>query len=120
MRLPPVNMSSSSLDDLFVDFCTTDGCVRGTALRASGMGETHYDVVSVIVVRVDQFEESMAALNTPATFEVFGKVSELFEDGVAVVSSCGFDFWVSPEECHVALSVGDCVAMTLDNLTLYV
>jgi hypothetical protein len=84
------------------------------------MGETDYDIVSAIVVRADQFEESMAALDTPAAFEVSGRVSELFEDGVAVVSSCGFDFWVSPEECNVALSVGDCVAMTLDNLTLYV
>lgn len=120
MRLPPVSISASSLGDLFIDFCTTDGRVRGTALRASGMGETHYDVVSVSVVRADQFEEAMAALDTPAAFEVFGRVSGLFEDGLAVVSSCGFDFWVSPAECNVALSVGGCVAMTIDNLTLYV
>jgi hypothetical protein len=84
------------------------------------MGETHYDVVSVVVVQVDHFEESMTALDPPAAFKVFGRVSELFDDGVAVVSSCGFDFWVSPEECNVALSTGDCVAITLDNLTLYV
>ena len=120
MRLPPVQVLPSSLGDEYCDFRTLDGLVVGTALRASGCGETHYDILDVRKNAGTALQQMVPVPNRPGAFEVRGEVELVFEDGVAVVMALGFSFWVDREESPVALSVGDAVALRVENLELYV
>lgn len=109
-----------------VRFRTKCGAVSGAAFLKTGEFETHYDVVNVrkltplsiqgqsISPRIVQTAE------VTGSFEISGRVTFLFDDGVFTVEAHGFDFWVEPTEIDGPVQVGDWIQLGVRNLTLYV
>ena len=120
MRMPDVDLSDSPLGLEYVRFHTRCGRVNGTAFRARGERETHYDVSGVH--RVEGITEPHMSPISEAVgkFDVVGPVTQRFEDGVCIVSVHGFEFWIEPDECKKRMNVEDVLAFEIDNLTLYI
>ena len=120
MKMPDVDLSDSPLGQEYVQFRTRCGQVAGSALRASGELETHYDVSSARLLD-GQCEPHMVPISdTVASFDVVGVVTHRFEDGVCVITVHGFEFWIEPDECKEQMNIGMSLACRIDKLTLYV
>jgi hypothetical protein len=120
MKMPPVEIGPSVLGDEYVEFRTACGRVAGVALRRSGCGETHYDIVGARCVDAAVRPSMTPVEGIPAAFDVVGTVDFLFDDGLAVVAVHGFDFWIAPDEIAATPALGDRVACRVEKLTLYV
>lgn len=120
MKMPPVDLGPSVWGAEYVEFRTACGRVAGAALRRSGCGETHYDIVGARRVEAVAPPSMTPVEGTPAAFDVVGAVDFLFDDGLAVIAAHGFDFWIAPDEIAGALALGDRVACRVEKLTLYV
>ena len=127
MRMPKdIELDSSEASPDVVRFVTRCGKVSGTAYRASGMHETHYDVVTAKRLTQPQDERRPIApqmVQRPCTigdFDVIGQVTSFFNDGVLIVEAHGFDFWVEPDIHEGAIRLKDWVELHIRKLTLYV
>ena len=107
-----------------VQFRTRCGRVSGSAHCASGEYETHYDVVEAkrLTGASDGGRPVACSMlqREVGCFDVLGQVCFFFEDGVFTVESCGFDFWVEPDQIDSPVQLGDWVRLYIQKLTLYV
>ena len=127
MRMPKeIDLDSSDAGSDVVRFRTRCGKVSGTAYRASGMYETHYDVIAARRLAKPHDEPVTLAprmVPRPGTvgdFDVVGQVTFFFDDGVFIAEVHGFDFWVEPALIDQPVRLQDWVEVHIHKLTLYV
>ena|SRR5688572_10992649 len=125
MKLPKdIVLDNSAIASNLVKFATRCGNVSGTAYRASGEYETDFDVVNAAksdLVSSDGTPISMKIVQRETgCFDVLGRVSFIFDDGVFTVEAFGFDFWVDPDQIDEPVQIGDWVYLLIRNLTLFV
>jgi hypothetical protein len=126
MKMPvDIQLDSSEASPNVLRFKTADGAVSGTAYRASGLCETHYDILTAkklvqgqartpIRPRMVQRSEEVGEFN------VVGQVVFLWNNGMSVVEAYGFNFWIPPDEINEPVIRGDWVELHIRKLTLYV
>ena len=125
MRMPAdIEVKLHSPTQGLVQFKTRCGRVSGSAHYAYGHHETQYDVVEAQRLAGASGAGRPVACSMSqrdvGCFDVLGQVGFIFEDGVFGVESCGFDFWVEPDEIDGPVQVGDWVRLYIQNLTLYI
>ena len=127
MRMPKdVELRNTEVGPEVVRFTTRCGSVSGTAYRASGLYETHYEVVRAErLARPGLDDKSISPqmvqrVGTVGEFDVVGEVTFFFEDGVFIVEVHGFDFCVAPGQLDEPVSLGDWIDLHIRRFTLYV
>ena len=121
-----IELRNSEVGPDVVHFTTTCSNVSGNAYRASGLYETHYEVARAHRLSRSGIEgrptgpQMVQRPNTVGEFDVTGKVTFFFDDGVVIVEAHGFDFWVAPDQFDEPVSLGDWVELEIRRLTLYV
>jgi len=119
VRVPPIVTEKSPLGEAFVCFRTVDGLIAGTARREEGERESHYRVSDIREVAASTPPSMVADPDEPGSFRVSGPISHRLDDGVVIVESMGFTFWLDPEELPGEGTVGDHLAFVVTELTLY-
>jgi len=125
MKMPrDIELNRNAPAQGWVQFRTRCGRVSGSAHCAAGEYETHYDVVEAkrltgASVGGEAVACSMSQREV-GCFDILGQVRFIFEDGVFTVESCGFDFWVEPDQIDSPVQLGDWVRLYIQKLTLYV
>jgi len=122
MKMPKdVELATWHANPNVVRFSTKCGIVSGTAYRASGQYETHYDVVEAMKLAWRSGSPSIIQkAGEVGCFEVVGQVTFFFDDGVFTAAAHGFDFWVEPDQLDTPVQLGDWVRLQICNFTLYV
>ncbi len=103
MKMPrDIELKRHSPTQDLVQFTTRCGRVSGSAYYASGHHETHYDIVEAKRLNAALDSGRPVAFSMlqrdVGCFDVLGQVIFIFEDGLFAVESCGFDFWVDPDQ----------------------
>lgn len=120
MQVPEIRLLASSMGDQYVEFRTLCGSVVGTAHRQFGDRESHYDVAEAYLMEGPATHSISSAGTSPGSFNIVGKVIEHFEDGVFVVESHGFTFWLDDDDAPTGAEVGAHLSFRIVNFTLYV
>jgi hypothetical protein len=82
--------------------------------------ETSQESVSQFEVLQAASQCSIKAFATPCDYQVIAEVEMLWDDGLAMVRSCGFDFWLDTDDTQgIDIAVGQTVAFKLHQLSLY-
>ena len=117
--MPRVTIQRSAMDPKLLKFQTLCSSASGEVFAAQGEHETHYDIVSAHRIDGSSQCRMVQANDDPGKFEVAAKVTDVFEDGTAVVEVFGFEFWINPEQSG-GLTKGMMVELSVKNLTFYV
>jgi hypothetical protein len=125
MKMPrDIDLTISPDTPGLIQFRTRCGHASGTAFHAPGEHETHYDIVDMRKLAAPPGEGPPHTCSIVGreigTFDVVGQVGLIFEDGMFPVESCGFDFWVAPDEAQVSVQPDDWVFLSICKFTLYV
>ena len=52
-------------------------------------------------------------------FDIIGIISFIFDDGVAVLTVYGFEFWIETTEHNIELVTGKKIALKIEKFELY-
>ena len=120
MKIPTLATYAIPSNCDVIRFNSGCGNVSGYALKKDGVGESHYTVTSVEIAPPSSNSMMTEITEGSCSFDIIGIVSFTFDDGVAVVSVHGFDFWVAPSESNIELVTGLRVALKIEKFELYI